>query len=351
MTKMSIRNHFLLLSFVFLIQFPLLSKDKKLTPVYTIAFGSCMDQTLEKPIWKEINAVKPRLWIWLGDNIYKDTEDMAEKKTAYDLQKNDEGYQSLKKMSRILGVWDDHDYGYNDVGDEFVPKIESKELYLDFFEIHKSSPMRKRAGTYSSETITDFGLKIKIILLDTRTFRTSMISNVSSSGLKEYLPNSDPNASILGKEQWLWLESEFDQKADIYFIVSSIQVLNDTHRFEKWSNFPLEREKLLRLIDIKAPGKTFILSGDRHIAEVFEEKLKSGNTLVDFTSSSLNKPIPSRAEDEKDDRRVSEIYPKENFGFIQISKKKKKITLEISVKGISEIFFSKAYEIKARTKK
>jgi hypothetical protein len=38
------------------------------------------------------------------------------------------------------------------------------------------------------------------------------------------------------------------QPADVRVIVSSIQVLPDDHRFEKWGNFPAERRRLLALI-------------------------------------------------------------------------------------------------------
>ena len=47
-----------------------------------IAFGSCAKQSKEQPIWDAINAAKPDLFIFLGDNIYADTRDpkvMADK--------------------------------------------------------------------------------------------------------------------------------------------------------------------------------------------------------------------------------------------------------------------------------
>ena len=41
-----------------------------------IAFGSC--NKLDKPqnMWDAVVANNPNLWIWLGDIIYADTEDM-----------------------------------------------------------------------------------------------------------------------------------------------------------------------------------------------------------------------------------------------------------------------------------
>ena len=34
-------------------------------------------------------------------------------------------------------TWDDHDYGYNDFGKDYPYKIQSKKLFLDFWEVKK----------------------------------------------------------------------------------------------------------------------------------------------------------------------------------------------------------------------
>jgi len=38
-----------------------------------IGFGSCLHQDLPQPIWKEIKAQHPKVFIMLGDNVYGDT--------------------------------------------------------------------------------------------------------------------------------------------------------------------------------------------------------------------------------------------------------------------------------------
>jgi alkaline phosphatase D len=316
--------------------FSIYGKDSANIPVYKIAFGSCLDQGLDKNIWIPIIKSRPDLWIWLGDNIYKDTVEMSEKKLAYDLQKSNEQYVRLREKTKIIGTWDDHDFGANDVGSEYPMKKESKNLFLDFLDVQANSPMRRHEGIFSSEQIIFDKMTIKIILLDTRTFRTELkVNPLPNLGGKEYIGNEDPNATILGKEQWSWLEKELGEKSDLYIIVSSIQVLNDTHRFEKWSNFPNERTKLLTLLDKYAAKKSIILSGDRHIAEIFEENLPSGIEIADITSSSMNKPIPSRSMEREDSRRKSKIFAEENFGLLEISRQKKSINIKLSIQGFS----------------
>ncbi|TGL59158.1 alkaline phosphatase family protein [Leptospira ognonensis] len=329
------RIFFLVFFFLFSLT-PVNGKKKQPRPVFKIAFGSCLDQNLEIKIWNSVLTKNPNIWLWLGDNIYKDTVDMNEKQSAYEIQKANPEYQILRKKTKVLGIWDDHDFGYNDVGEEYPMKKESKDLFLKFLDVPQNAEIRKHEGTYSVENIIHEGIKIKLILLDTRSFRSPLVSKINELGIKEYVANYEKTATILGEGQWNWLEKQLNEKSDVIIIVSSIQVLNDSHRFEKWGNFPLEREKLLAMIDRYTSGNAMFLSGDRHIAEIFQEKLKSGNTILDITSSSLNKPIPNRVQDDTDPRRISSVYAKENFGWIEISKEKQSIAVDISIQGIDE---------------
>jgi hypothetical protein len=41
-------------------------------------------------------------------------------------------FQNLRNNVRIIATWDDHDYGWNDVGRHYPYKRESKEIFLDF---------------------------------------------------------------------------------------------------------------------------------------------------------------------------------------------------------------------------
>ena len=44
----------------------------------SIAFGSCNKVELENLLWDDIKDTDPVLWIWGGDNIYADTENVEE---------------------------------------------------------------------------------------------------------------------------------------------------------------------------------------------------------------------------------------------------------------------------------
>ena len=79
---------------------------------------------------------------------------------------------------------------------------------------------------------------------------------------------------MLGETQWLWLEKELrESDAALHIIGSSIQFVAEDHGYEKWANFPAARERFIQLLGRIKPTNTFIISGDRHIAEISKLKI------------------------------------------------------------------------------
>ncbi len=78
------------------------------------------------PIFEAIVAQRPELFVFLGDNIYADTTDMDVMRAKYAKLKADAGFAKLMKTCPVLATWDDHDYGANDAGAEYVKQVESQ---------------------------------------------------------------------------------------------------------------------------------------------------------------------------------------------------------------------------------
>lgn len=285
-------------------------------PITRIAFGSCSNQDNPVQMWKDILLQKPELWILLGDNIYADTHDMAVMRSQYEKQKSNADYQKLINSCITIGTWDDHDYGINDGGKSFSKKEESKEEFLRFIGSPVVDSVRTHEGVYSSHTYGSGKKKIKVILLDTRTFRDTIFSS-SISGRK-YEPN--PEGDILGEQQWQWLEKEFkNSDASIHIIGSSIQFISDEHSWEKWGNFPLAKERMIKLLvkyNVKIP---IIISGDRHATDISKIELPGlDSPLYDFTSSGLTHVWPDPTQVESNKYRVGHQIVKTNFGMLLI---------------------------------
>jgi alkaline phosphatase D len=286
------------------------------TSDFRIAFGSCNKTDLPNHLWDDVMATKPDLWIWGGDNIYADTDDPIILREMYQEQNKVAGYQKLKGQVPIIGTWDDHDYGKNDGGVEFIAKEESEQEFFNFMGISNEDPLRKQEGVYSVHDYKRTNGSIKILVLDTRYFRTPLTSDPSLK--KRFKPNVYGEGTLLGEVQWQWLESELKAStADFNVIVSSIQFLSNEHGFECWGNFPHEVERLNELLVTSRAKGVIILSGDRHISE-FSRTTLSGMSypLVDFTSSGLTH-VYSRFIGEANAYRVGAVVAKESFGLLQ----------------------------------
>jgi alkaline phosphatase D len=267
------------------------------------AFGSCHDVQRPAGLWEAIGALNPTAFVWLGDIVYADTQDMSRTRKLYDDLKAFPSYAAVAAKTRVLGTWDDHDYGGNDLGKEYPMRTESQQALLDFLDEPLDSARRRQTGVYTS---VDFGAdpyRVRVILLDTRYHRD----------------RPGPAGDILGEEQWAWLRAQLEgSTAAVHILASSIQVVAEQHGFEKWGNFPSARAKLLALVDELAPRNLIVISGDRHFAELSRLERGPGKpALFDLTSSSMSRPW-SKAPQEDNRHRVGGVVWDVNFGVIEI---------------------------------
>ncbi len=265
-----------------------------------IAFGSCGHQLGEQFIWNNVVDADPDLWIWLGDNIYGDTEDMDVLRRKYQQLGDNQNYQYLKENVPVIATWDDHDYGVNDGGKYYPKRKESQQVFLEFFEEPSSSPRWKQEGIYTSYDYGSGENTVKVILLDARYHRDER----------------GTDGDVLGEEQWKWLEAEFgNSAAKVVLVGTGYQFVSDKHPFETWGHFPSERERMLKLIQKTGVKGVIFLSGDRHFAELSKlERDDLSYPIFDFTSSGLTHA--NNIMIEKNPHKVVR-YLRRNFGTIE----------------------------------
>ncbi|NLP58398.1 alkaline phosphatase D family protein [Lutibacter sp. B1] len=330
-------NYLKILLFIFLIITSCKIKEKKEKEIgtvnspkkeFVIAFGSCNNQNLPNNLWKEIKKNNPDVWIWGGDIIYTDTEDMDYMKQNYQKQKNNADYSDFIKNIDVLATWDDHDYGVNDGGAEYSKKAEAQQLFLDFFDIPATDKRRKQEGVYYAKDYTIGNENIKAIILDTRYFRTSLTPDTKTG--KRFKPNKYGEGTMLGETQWNWLKDQLkNSKASYNIIVSSIQFLSCEHGFETWGNMPHEVDKLETILKETNAKNTIIISGDRHISEISKKEVEGlSYPLIDFTSSGLTHAYTSY-KGEPNKYRVSNVVPKKSFGLLQFDFENNNVIMKI----------------------
>jgi alkaline phosphatase D len=274
-----------------------------------------------------------------GDIIYMDSDSLEITREAYQYLKTYPDYKVLTDSTQVIGIWDDHDYGLNDGGKEWAVKDEKKELMFEFLDEPADSPRRNHEGVYISY---DYFLKgdrsVKVVLLDGRYFRDTL--NYSLVKGRRYDVNPYGQGTLLGDEQWKWLEKELKQsKADLNIIVSGIQVLSEEHGFESWGgNFLHERDKLFDIIKSTGVKNVLFLSGDRHIAEVSKAEIDGIDyPIYDVTSSGLTHSF--EGADEPNKYRVSQLIDQKNFGVLVIKPIDNVITIAVELKGEKDTLF------------
>ena len=330
-----------------------------------LMLGSCnkiatySDEPVAQPFWPEIARRAPAAWIWMGDNVYADVkrqtwvESLGELyrswrganstvfgvesavflmanesriRTMYERQRRNAGYRQVMAVSKILGTWDDHDYGMNDGDRRYPHRDASQKLFLDFLDEPESSPRRRQQGVYAAHTLVVQGRKITVILLDVRYHKTPYCTWPAR------LPCDGETFDFLGEEQWAWLDATLRHSdSDVNLVVSGIQILPEwrwqgvqsntyarahtrtdvqkvcvcvcvflhartharahthtrTHRDamymciyirmhacmhiragENWSRFPRARTRLLNLLLNSGARGVLLASGDVHFAEI-----------------------------------------------------------------------------------
>ena len=226
--------------------------------------GSCIHQDEPQPIWSAVKKDNLDGFIFLGDNVYGDSPSLKLNKMAKAYKKQKNNFPAWLMEKDILAIWDDHDYGKNDGGSEYNLKKEAQELFLEFWDIPANDIRQSREGIYFDVIKSLDDMKIHIIGLDTRYFRSELKRSKSS-----YKDNTNNDATVLGKSQWKWLTSSLKKDSDLVILLTSIQLLATEHRFEKWSNFSLERKKLIDLIE-GLNKQVVVISGDRHRGGIYQ---------------------------------------------------------------------------------
>ena len=298
-----------------------------------IALGSCFKTQGDMPeALAKLIGQQPDLFLWLGDNIYADTTDMAVMQQKYDDKKRNPDYRAfLKAGIPVMATWDDHDFGRNNDGKHYPKREEAQQAYLNHFDVPEDDPRRhQQSGIYEAKMFGQPGEKTHVITLDARYFRSPTFNN--------YGQCEGDSSTILGEAQWQWLEQQLNKESQITFIASGIQVLPPLHlgrskskycaygdgaafnqaiaalneselsgtSYESWAEIPTERERLLRLVQQAInQGKTkavIFLSGDQHWGELLQKDIPENKaagkqaTVYEITASGFGQSWPYHIE-------------------------------------------------------
>ena len=232
-----------------------------------IALLGCIDQEEPAPALQSYAASAPDISLWVGDNVYIDTQDEPEAIfQGYRDLAAQPGFEALRAQGIHLATWDDHDYGDNDEDRTYRLKEDGQRAFTEFWG-EAGVPAEPEHGIYHARLVETEGRRLHVILLDVRWNRD--------------VP--DTGGDILGPAQWAWLERQLAVEADLTLIVSGTQILLPKEAgSETWDNYPGSAERLFEAVRRSGREHVVLVTGDQHYAEVARRR-----GLMDFDAIEL----------------------------------------------------------------
>jgi alkaline phosphatase D len=219
-------------------------------------------------IFESMLATPSDFFIWMGDNVYllsgewDDSSRTYEKYTKVRLEPRGNAFMTSRPQYAIR---DDHDFGPDNSGSEFVNKGITTAAFHDFWP-NPPAVLPGVAGTFTQFSYRDSDF----FLLDGRHYRMAADSS-----------------QMYGKAQMQWLCKALEaSKATFKFIATGSQSLSEVNPGETWADYA-EREAFIDFLrEARIPGVVF-LSGDRHFTEMMRYQPTGMYPLYEVTCSPL----------------------------------------------------------------
>lgn len=244
---------------------------------FRVAFGSCcrIQYDPDQRIWNVVRALEPDMFIWLGDNIYADSDQPAALADLYGRGRVVERLEPLLRSTPQLATWDDHDFGYND-SDGLSPY---KQSALKVFRNFWANPGYGSGGDPGVYCKQSFG-GVDFFILDGRYHRDPT--------------NRPDNASktMLGAAQKAWLKRELKASSAPFKVLAvggGWSSAENENGGDSWAVFMTERNEIFDFIRDEEITGVVCISGDSHMGELncIPWSERGGYDIYDFCSSPL----------------------------------------------------------------
>jgi len=270
---------------------------------FTFTLGSCLwvnDPTGgpggDYELLDALAAENADFMLWLGDNVYLRDNDWDSETAMRARYSHTRAFGRLRPLLATranFAIWDDHDYGPNDSGADFILKQAALKVMRDYWP----GPQHTARGRLAWGDCEFF-------LLDDRAFR-------------------QPGKEVLGADQLQWLlDGLAASKATFKFVACGTQVLNPLNQKEPFP--PAELEAITGAIVRRRIAGVVFVSGDRHFAELIRVQPAGCYPLLDFTTSPLaspNNPPPQGSAESDNPSRVAGtlVADKRNYGRVRVT--------------------------------
>ncbi len=256
-------------------------------PDFSIMAGSCNfinESSYDRPgkpygsgheaIFSQIAKEDADAMFWIGDNWYYREVDFDAEQNLLHRVKRDRSQSFLQPIYQKFAnyaTWDDHDFGPNNSGSEFILKEQALKIFKNYWA-NPSYGTPEQAGVFTKVSYND----IEFFMMDNRYNKSH-----------ENFPDG-PDKVFYGQEQLTWLKNSLMASyAPFKIIVGGGQMLNNHHDFEGWDKYRYERDPFLAWLDNNKITGVMFLSGDKHHTEMLRADRPGAYPLYEMTCSPL----------------------------------------------------------------
>lgn len=243
---------------------------------FRLCFGSCARHAVDpvQPVWNVVQAYRPDLFCWLGDNVYVDSLNPGAFSDEYRRQREVAALQPLLRRVPQLATWDDNDFGPNNGDRESTCKVVALEKFNRYWA-NPAQGLPEAPGVFFRQR---FGA-VDLFFLDVRYHRS---------------PNADadgPGKTMLGRGQLEWLKRELAQSTATFKLILSGSGWSKQKGpgGDAWSSFLHERDALFDHLREQGITGVVLLSGDTHVGELncIPASRQGGYDLYELVASPL----------------------------------------------------------------
>ncbi|MCA0395024.1 MAG: alkaline phosphatase D family protein [Proteobacteria bacterium] len=265
---------------------------------FAVAFGSCcrIQYDADQRIWNTVRALEPDMFLWLGDNIYADSDQPAALTDLYARGRVVPSLEPLLRSVPQLATWDDHDFGYND-SDGLSPfKADALRIFKRFWA-NPSYGQANDPGVYCRQ---HYG-GVDFFILDGRYHRD---------------PTEAPDnahKTMLGGAQKAWLKRELKASTTPFKILAiggGWSSAENEKGGDSWAVYMAERNEIFDFIRDQGITGVVCISGDSHMGELncIPWSHRGGYDIYDFCSSPLAQMPAAKHTRQVPEVRVRDVW-------------------------------------------
>lgn len=314
---------------------------RKPAPDFTFLTGSCAyfnEPEFDRPgkpyggdssIFETMSKIPAAFNLWLGDNWYTREVDFYSSWGLNYRASHDRATPVLQKFMAAMpqiSIWDDHDYGPNNAGKEYILKDESRKVFINYSL--NPSYGEDGKGIYSVTGYSD----VDVFLTDDRFFRSHEDMPDSINGK----PNN--SKTYFGKMQMEWLKNALlFSNATFKIIATGSQVLNPFSTADCMKSYSAEYIDLMHFLEAQKINGVLFFTGDRHHSEIIKMDRPGLYPLYDVTTSPFTAGVSKvRGAELNNTARISgTLVEEQNFAKVTVSGKKNDRTLKVEFIGLN----------------